>query len=88
MADGVDLQQVARGTPGFSGAQLENLVNQAAVRASREGESKVNLQHIEWAKDKILMGAERLSAVITPESRKNTAFHEGESFGNAVNGSI
>lgn len=77
IADGVNLQQVARGTPGFSGAQLENLVNQAAVRASRQGESTVNLDHIEWAKDKILMGAERLSAVVTPESRKNTAFHEG-----------
>lgn len=78
MASGVDLQQVARGTPGFSGAQLENLVNQAAVRASRQGLTEVNLEHIEWAKDKILMGAERLSAVITPESRRNTAFHEGK----------
>lgn len=75
--EGVDLGQVARGTPGFSGAQLENLVNQAAVRASRDGKKEVNLNHIEWAKDKILMGAERLSAVITDESRRNTAYHEG-----------
>lgn len=78
--NGVDLGQVARGTPGFSGAQLENLVNQAAVRASRDGKKEVNLNHIEWAKDKILMGAERLSAVITDESRRNTAYHEGALF--------
>lgn len=68
--------QVARGTVGFSGADLENLINQAAVKASRESSEVVDLQHIEWAKDKILMGAERLSAVITPESRRKTAFHE------------
>jgi len=72
----VDLSQLARGTPGFSGAQLENLVNQAAVKASSEGSGSVEPRHFDWAKDRILMGAERLSAVITPDSRRKTAFHE------------
>jgi len=73
---GIDMSAVAKGTPGFSGAQLENLVNQAAVKASGDGSVVVGLKHFDWAKDRILMGAERLSAVITPESRRKTAFHE------------
>lgn len=56
----MDLTSLARGTPGFSGAQLENLVNQAAVKASGEGSAIVELKHFDWAKDRILMGAERL----------------------------
>ena len=70
VAPAMDLTSLARGTPGFSGAQLENLVNQAAVKASGEGSTLVELKHFDWAKDRILMGAERLSAVITPEVSK------------------
>ncbi|ORX85624.1 ATP-dependent metallopeptidase Hfl [Basidiobolus meristosporus CBS 931.73] len=73
----VDISIIARGTPGFSGADLANLVNQAAIQASREGGKVVNLKHFEHAKDKIIMGAERRSAVITEESKLLTAYHEG-----------
>ena len=73
----VDPSLLARGTPGFSGAELENLVNQAAVRASRNREKHVSMKDMEWAKDKILMGAERKSAVIPLKDRKLTAYHEG-----------
>lgn len=73
----VDVSVIARGTPGFSGADLANLVNIAAIRASREGCKEVTLNHMEFAKDKILMGAERRSAVITDESKRLTAYHEG-----------
>ncbi|KAI8060121.1 peptidase family M41-domain-containing protein [Gongronella butleri] len=74
---GVDISVIARGTPGFSGAELANLVNQAAIEASREGSKKVKLRHLDFAKDKIIMGAERRSAVITEESKALTAYHEG-----------
>ncbi|KAK6520372.1 hypothetical protein TWF506_000644 [Arthrobotrys conoides] len=73
----VDLQIIARGTPGFSGAELENLINQAAVRASKLRESQVRMDDLEWAKDKILMGAERRSAVISQKEKEMTAYHEG-----------
>ncbi|KAI8578353.1 hypothetical protein K450DRAFT_247508 [Umbelopsis ramanniana AG] len=73
----VDVSIIARGTPGFSGADLANLVNQAAIQASREGVREVNQKQLEFAKDKILMGAERRSAVITDESKRLTAYHEG-----------
>jgi len=72
----VDLGQLARGTPGFSGADLFNLMNQAALKASVEGMRTVSMQALEYAKDKIMMGAERKSAVISPETMKVTAFHE------------
>eukprot|EP00051_Salpingoeca_urceolata_P007891 m.101451 g.101451 ORF g.101451 m.101451 type:complete len:852 (-) comp15459_c0_seq1:111-2666(-) len=72
-----DLWTIARGTPGFSGAELANLVNQAALRASQERHEDVDLKTLEWAKDKILMGAERKQAVITEQDRKVTAYHEG-----------
>ena len=72
----VDESIIARGTPGFSGAELENLVNQAAVRASRNKAAKVNMLDFEWAKDKIMMGAERRSAVIQEEDKIKTAYHE------------
>lgn len=68
---------IARSTTGFSGADLENLVNQAAVRASRTKAQAVDTQHLEWAKDRILMGAERRSAVIQEKDRLMTAYHEG-----------
>jgi len=73
----VDASLLARGTPGFSGAELENLVNQAAVRASRNKSPAVTMKDMEWAKDKIMMGAERKSAVIPQAERKLTAYHEG-----------
>ncbi|KAK1923181.1 ATP-dependent peptidase [Papiliotrema laurentii] len=73
----VDPSIIARGCPGMSGADLQNLVNQAAVKASREGSTSVKLKHFEWAKDRILMGAERKSHFVTEESKKATAYHEG-----------
>ena len=73
----VDMSAIARQTPGFSGAELENLVNQAAVRASRNKEKLVGVRDFEWAKDKILMGAERRSAVIQEKDKIMTAYHEG-----------
>ncbi|THH09364.1 hypothetical protein EW145_g2075 [Phellinidium pouzarii] len=76
-ASGVDPKILARGTPGFSGADLQNMVNQAAVHASREGSKEVSLKDFEWAKDRILMGAERKTHYITPEDKKCTAYHEG-----------
>lgn len=75
-ADNVDPSIIARGTPGFSGAELMNLVNQAAVHASQLSALAVDMGHFEWAKDKILMGAAKKKMVITEESRRNTAYHE------------
>ena len=77
VAKEVDVSVVARGTPGFSGADLANLVNQAAIQASRENSKEVNLRHLEYSKDKIIMGAERKSAVLTEENKRLTAYHEG-----------
>ncbi|OWZ31309.1 ATP-dependent metalloprotease [Cryptococcus neoformans] len=73
----VDPSVIARGCPGMSGADLQNLVNQAAVKASRDGSNSVQLKHFEWAKDRILMGAERRSHYVTEESKRATAYHEG-----------
>lgn len=75
-AENVDPSIIARGTPGLSGAELMNLVNQAAVHASQLSAPAVDMNHFEWAKDKILMGAAKKKMVITEESRKNTAYHE------------
>jgi ATP-dependent metalloprotease len=77
LASDVNLKTVARGTPGLSGADLANLINQAALKASMEGKTEVGMHDMEFAKDKILMGAERKSAVIDEENRKIVAFHEG-----------
>ncbi|CDH60215.1 atp-dependent peptidase [Lichtheimia corymbifera JMRC:FSU:9682] len=77
VASDVDVSTIARGTPGFSGAELANLVNIAAIQASRDSVREIQMQHLEFAKDKIIMGAERRSAVITDESKKLTAYHEG-----------
>ena len=77
VATDVDETVIARQTPGFSGAELENLVNQAAVRASRNQAKKVGMLDFDWAKDKILMGAERRSAVIQEKDKIMTAYHEG-----------
>ena len=72
----VSLEQIARGTPGFSGADLENLVNEAALLAARIGKTKVERPDFEAAKDKVLMGVERKSMIISEEEKKNTAYHE------------
>ena len=76
LADDVDLMVVARGTPGFSGADLANVVNEAALLAARPGRKTVLMSDFETAKDKVLMGVERKSLVITDEEKKNTAYHE------------
>ena len=72
----VVLERVARGTPGFSGADLENLVNEAALIAAKFGKSVLEMDDFERAKDKVLMGAERKSMVISDEDKKITAYHE------------
>ncbi|KAJ1817632.1 hypothetical protein LPJ56_004019, partial [Coemansia sp. RSA 2599] len=77
LADDVDLSVVARGTPGFSGAELQNLLNIAAIEATKQRAKKVTNKHLDFAKDRIIMGSERKSAVITPESKLATAYHEG-----------
>jgi len=76
LADGVDLAVIARGTPGFTGADLENLINEAALMAARAGEEEVSNMHLELAKDKILMGAERKSMIINEKEKEVTAYHE------------
>ncbi|KAL8991376.1 MAG: hypothetical protein Q9177_000188 [Variospora cf. flavescens] len=73
----VDEEALARGTPGFSGAELENLINQAAVHASRGQQQKVTMFDFEWAKDRIIMGAERRSMVVQEKDKLMTAYHEG-----------
>ncbi|WP_339137660.1 MAG: ATP-dependent zinc metalloprotease FtsH [Candidatus Electrothrix sp. GW3-4] len=76
LADDVDMEVIARGTPGFSGADLENLVNEAALVAARQGAKEVTLEFLEIAKDKIMMGAERKSMIIPDKEKKITAYHE------------
>ena len=76
LADDVDLSIIARGTPGFAGADLANLVNEAALLAARQNRKVVTMVDFELAKDKVLMGAERRSLMLTDEDRKVTAYHE------------
>ncbi len=76
MATEVDLAKIARGTPGFSGADLESLVNEAALLAARKDKQKLDTDDFELAKDKVIMGAERKSMVISDEEKKITAYHE------------
>jgi len=72
----VELSVIARGTPGFSGADLENLVNEAALLAARENKETVSMADFEKAKDKVLMGTERKSLIISDEEKRTTAYHE------------
>ncbi len=77
LASDVDPRIIARGTPGFSGADLANLVNEAALMAARKGKRSVTMAEFEQAKDKVMMGAERRSMVMTEDEKKLTAYHEG-----------
>ncbi|MEC7541815.1 MAG: ATP-dependent zinc metalloprotease FtsH, partial [SAR324 cluster bacterium] len=72
----IDLRSIARGTPGFTGADLANLVNEAALWAARNNKKEVESQDFEYAKDKVLMGSERRTLLITDEQNKTTAYHE------------
>src|SRR5438445_339074 len=76
LASDVDAKIIARGTPGFSGADLANLVNEAALMAARKGKRSVAMSEFEHAKDKVMMGAERRSMVMTEDEKKLTAYHE------------
>ena len=67
---------LARGTPGFTGADLENLANEAALLAARRNKAKVEMDDFEAAKDKVMMGAERRTMIISEEEKRLTAFHE------------
>ncbi|MCH8499080.1 MAG: ATP-dependent zinc metalloprotease FtsH [Marinobacter sp.] len=85
LADGVDPVLIARGTPGFSGADLANLVNEAALFAARKNRRLVSMEEFELAKDKIMMGAERKSMVMNEKEKLNTAYHEA---GHAIVGRL
>ncbi|MBI2089997.1 MAG: ATP-dependent metallopeptidase FtsH/Yme1/Tma family protein [Deltaproteobacteria bacterium] len=76
VAPDVEITVLARGTPGFAGADLENLVNEAALLAARSGKDKVDMHDFEVAKDKVLMGSERKSMIISDEEKRITAYHE------------
>ena len=76
VASDVDIAVLARATPGFAGADLENLVNEAALLAARNNKDKVDMRDFELAKDKVMMGAERRSMIISDEEKRITAFHE------------
>jgi len=76
LGDDVDIRTLARGTPGFTGADLENMVNEAALMAARRGKDRVEMADLEDAKDKVMMGAERKSMIISDEEKKATAYHE------------
>ena len=76
LADDVDFSVISRGTPGFSGADIENLINEAVLNAARLDKDKVTMSDFEYAKDRVLMGTERKSMVISDEEKRNTAYHE------------
>jgi len=75
--DGVSLELIARSTPGFTGADLENLVNEAALHAARIGRAKISMEDFEFSKDKVIMGVERKSLIISEKEKRITAYHEG-----------
>ncbi|MFB0533291.1 MAG: ATP-dependent zinc metalloprotease FtsH [Desulfatiglandales bacterium] len=76
LADDIDLSVIARGTPGFTGADLENMTNEAALLAARRNKNKIDMSDLEDAKDKVLMGTERKSMIISDEEKRTTAYHE------------
>ena len=76
LSEDVDISVLARGTPGFSGADLANLVNEAALLAARQNRKQVVMDDFESSKDKVLMGKERKSLILSEEEKKNTAYHE------------
>ena len=76
VAEDVKLKVIARGTPGFSGADLANLINEACLRAARKNKKQVGMEHLEYAKDKVMMGAERRSMIISEKDKKIIAYHE------------
>jgi cell division protease FtsH len=76
VADNIEWDIIARGTPGFTGADLENMVNEAALLAARQDVDRVTMEHLEQAKDKVMMGAERRSMIITDKEKETTAYHE------------
>ena len=76
LSENVDLSRIARGTPGFAGADLSNLVNEAALIAARRNKKKVDMEDFEYAKDKVLMGVERKTMMLTDEEKRVTAYHE------------
>jgi cell division protease FtsH len=75
--ESVNLSLIARSTPGFSGADLENLVNEAALHAARSGKTRIDMDDFEYAKDKVIMGVERKSLIISETEKRITAYHEG-----------
>ncbi len=77
LAADVNVRTLARGTPGFSGADLANLVNEAALLAARRNKRMVSMPDFEHAKDKVMMGAERKSMAMSDQEKRNTAYHEG-----------
>ncbi len=85
MARGVKLTVIAKGTPGFSGADLRNLINEAALYAARNDKKSVGLSDLEWARDKVMMGPERRSLLMSDKEKNNTAYHEA---GHAIVGSL
>jgi cell division protease FtsH len=85
LADDVDLAKLAQGTPGFSGADLENLVNEAALIAARKNCDVVTMRHFEFAKDKVMMGPERRNMIMSEDEKRNTAYHES---GHAIVGMV
>merc|ERR1712146_97488 len=78
LASDVDARTIARGTPGFSGADLANLVNEAALLSARKGRNNVSMIEFEEAKDKVMMGSERRSMIMTDEEKEKTAYHEAD----------
>ena len=85
MADDVDLERIARGTPGFSGADLENLINEASLLAAREDAKSITMEHINEARDKVLLGLERKNLSVSKEERKRIAYHES---GHAISAAL
>ncbi|MCH9044634.1 MAG: ATP-dependent zinc metalloprotease FtsH [SAR324 cluster bacterium] len=85
LAEGLEFTTIAKGTPGFSGADLRNLINEAALYAARKNKPSVMLEDLEWARDKVMMGPERRTMVMTEKEKNNTAYHEA---GHAIVGSL